>query len=442
MRSSLPKVLHPVCGVPMVELGHRGRARRPAPTASSASRGPGEGRGRALPPAPRPPSSRGRGHRRRRARRTRGARAERARDRPQRRRAAHRAAELIAGLRRRARARGRGRHPAHDRGARPDRATAASSAAATGCVERIVETKPTDGVPEEVLAIREINIGTYVFDGPELVRARSTPSGVEPNGERYLTSVLPDPARARPEDRRSHDRRHARREGREQPRRPDGGHPSRPAADPRPARASGGHVPGARLGGDRRGSRDRRGHDGRRRGHAARRHARSASGCEIGPQTTITDSELGDEIAVPHSFLTSCTRRRPRVDRPLRLPAPRGRHPRRREGRHLRGGQEVDRPRGRQGAPSLLHRRRGRRQSRQSRRPARSPRTTTAAARPARRSGRASTRASTRPRRTCERRRRGVHWRRIGDHRRRAGWRARGIPAAAEEHRGLRQANG
>jgi bifunctional UDP-N-acetylglucosamine pyrophosphorylase / glucosamine-1-phosphate N-acetyltransferase len=29
-------------------------------------------------------------------------------------------------------------------------------------------------------------------------------------------------------------------------------------------------------------------------------------GCEIGPATTITDSELGDGVTIPHSFLISC----------------------------------------------------------------------------------------------------------------------------------------
>src|SRR4051794_26567581 len=58
-----------------------------------------------------------------------------------------------------------------------------------GSVERIVETKRTEGVPDEVLAIREINIGTYVFDGPELVRALDEVG--ETDGERYLTGVFP-----------------------------------------------------------------------------------------------------------------------------------------------------------------------------------------------------------------------------------------------------------
>jgi bifunctional UDP-N-acetylglucosamine pyrophosphorylase/glucosamine-1-phosphate N-acetyltransferase len=59
-----------------------------------------------------------------------------------------------------------------------------------GSVERIVETKTTEGVSPEELAIREINIGAYAFDPEELVSALEE---VAPgsNGERYLTDVFP-----------------------------------------------------------------------------------------------------------------------------------------------------------------------------------------------------------------------------------------------------------
>jgi bifunctional UDP-N-acetylglucosamine pyrophosphorylase/glucosamine-1-phosphate N-acetyltransferase len=59
-----------------------------------------------------------------------------------------------------------------------------------GSVERIVETKSTEGVSPEELAIREINIGAYAFEPEELVGALEQ---VEPgsNGERYLTGVFP-----------------------------------------------------------------------------------------------------------------------------------------------------------------------------------------------------------------------------------------------------------
>jgi bifunctional UDP-N-acetylglucosamine pyrophosphorylase/glucosamine-1-phosphate N-acetyltransferase len=58
-----------------------------------------------------------------------------------------------------------------------------------GDVERIVETKYPEGVPPGELAIPEVNLGTYVFEAPRLFEALDE---VEPNGgERYLTGVLP-----------------------------------------------------------------------------------------------------------------------------------------------------------------------------------------------------------------------------------------------------------
>jgi bifunctional UDP-N-acetylglucosamine pyrophosphorylase / glucosamine-1-phosphate N-acetyltransferase len=58
-----------------------------------------------------------------------------------------------------------------------------------GNFERIVETKYTEGVPPEQLAIREVNLGTYVFEAPNLFVALDE-VGTE-SGERYLTGVFP-----------------------------------------------------------------------------------------------------------------------------------------------------------------------------------------------------------------------------------------------------------
>jgi bifunctional UDP-N-acetylglucosamine pyrophosphorylase/glucosamine-1-phosphate N-acetyltransferase len=58
-----------------------------------------------------------------------------------------------------------------------------------GSVAEIVETKHTEGVSEEVLATREINIGTYAFYGPALVSALDAVNLTR--GERYLTGVFP-----------------------------------------------------------------------------------------------------------------------------------------------------------------------------------------------------------------------------------------------------------
>ncbi|MGH3994515.1 MAG: NTP transferase domain-containing protein, partial [Pseudonocardiaceae bacterium] len=58
-----------------------------------------------------------------------------------------------------------------------------------GEFERIVETKYTEGVPPEELAIREVNLGTYVFEAPGLFEALDEVG--DENGERYLTGVFP-----------------------------------------------------------------------------------------------------------------------------------------------------------------------------------------------------------------------------------------------------------
>jgi bifunctional UDP-N-acetylglucosamine pyrophosphorylase/glucosamine-1-phosphate N-acetyltransferase len=59
----------------------------------------------------------------------------------------------------------------------------------SGAVERIVETKHVDGVPGAELAIREINIGTYAVEGAQLFDALERIG--EERGERYLTGIVP-----------------------------------------------------------------------------------------------------------------------------------------------------------------------------------------------------------------------------------------------------------
>jgi bifunctional UDP-N-acetylglucosamine pyrophosphorylase / glucosamine-1-phosphate N-acetyltransferase len=58
-----------------------------------------------------------------------------------------------------------------------------------GRFTRIVETKYTEGLSPEELAIREINLGTYVFQAPELFEALERVDLEE--GERYLTGAFP-----------------------------------------------------------------------------------------------------------------------------------------------------------------------------------------------------------------------------------------------------------
>jgi bifunctional UDP-N-acetylglucosamine pyrophosphorylase/glucosamine-1-phosphate N-acetyltransferase len=61
--------------------------------------------------------------------------------------------------------------------------------ASDGSVERLVETRDPDHVPSHALAIREVNLGSYAFSGPDLLSALD---GVrETDGERYLTGVFP-----------------------------------------------------------------------------------------------------------------------------------------------------------------------------------------------------------------------------------------------------------
>lgn len=62
---------------------------------------------------------------------------------------------------------------------------------ADGDVERIVETKDPAGVDREILEIREINTGTYVFAAEPLVDALDSLGADNSAGEYYLGDVLP-----------------------------------------------------------------------------------------------------------------------------------------------------------------------------------------------------------------------------------------------------------
>jgi bifunctional UDP-N-acetylglucosamine pyrophosphorylase/glucosamine-1-phosphate N-acetyltransferase len=57
-----------------------------------------------------------------------------------------------------------------------------------GSVERIVETKHPDGIPAGELAIREINLGTYAFEPGTLLEALDAVGAQA--GERYLTGAI------------------------------------------------------------------------------------------------------------------------------------------------------------------------------------------------------------------------------------------------------------
>jgi bifunctional UDP-N-acetylglucosamine pyrophosphorylase / glucosamine-1-phosphate N-acetyltransferase len=60
-----------------------------------------------------------------------------------------------------------------------------------GDIEGIVETKNPEDVEPEVLAIREINTGTYVFDGEPLTEALDNLDNDNSAGEYYIGDVLP-----------------------------------------------------------------------------------------------------------------------------------------------------------------------------------------------------------------------------------------------------------
>ena len=60
-----------------------------------------------------------------------------------------------------------------------------------GGVEEIVETKHPEAVPKEILDLREINTGTYCFHGPSFAAALEGISNDNEAGEYYLGDVLP-----------------------------------------------------------------------------------------------------------------------------------------------------------------------------------------------------------------------------------------------------------
>jgi bifunctional UDP-N-acetylglucosamine pyrophosphorylase/glucosamine-1-phosphate N-acetyltransferase len=177
---------------------------------------------------------------------------------------------------------------------------------ADGAVERVVETKkPGDATPAE-LEIREVNAGVYAFAGGELLDALAEVGSDNAQGELYLPDALPI-LRARGRVVRAH------------------------LVD----------DPALALGVNDRGDLAKVRDEAQRRIHA--RHLAAGvtivdpgsttidvgveigadtviapfsslhgsttvgAGSQVGPQTTLIDATLGDGVAVPHSYLTSCT---------------------------------------------------------------------------------------------------------------------------------------
>ncbi|MFL5908451.1 MAG: bifunctional UDP-N-acetylglucosamine diphosphorylase/glucosamine-1-phosphate N-acetyltransferase GlmU [Solirubrobacterales bacterium] len=176
---------------------------------------------------------------------------------------------------------------------------------ADGEIERIVEAKTAgDATPEE-LSIKEVNAGTYAFDGPALAEALGKLSNDNAQGEYYLGDVLP-----------------LLREG-----------GSRIVAYQAP-------DPGVNLGVNDRADLARVADEARRRilvahmragvtiedpsatwidadveigpdttilpGTTLRGRTSIGSGTTVGPMATLIDSRVGERASVIHSYLTSC----------------------------------------------------------------------------------------------------------------------------------------
>jgi bifunctional UDP-N-acetylglucosamine pyrophosphorylase / glucosamine-1-phosphate N-acetyltransferase len=172
-----------------------------------------------------------------------------------------------------------------------------------GSVERIVETKYPDRVAPELLELREINIGTYVFEGPELVDALGK---VEPiDGEIHLTETFPilsgNGGRVAAEE--THDatsavgvnsrvelmevERLAQRRLLEE-------HARAGVTFLSPETTS--VDAGVEIGEDTTIA----------PGVSLRGATRVGRGCEVGPHTTLIDATLGEGVSVPHSYLLGC----------------------------------------------------------------------------------------------------------------------------------------
>ena len=173
-----------------------------------------------------------------------------------------------------------------------------------GSVERIVETKYPERVPPEELAIREINIGTYAFEPRELIEALKAVQ-LDENGERYLTGVFPllrerdrKVAAHRTDDVSSAFGINSRVELMEAERlarrRILQGHALAGVTFQSPESTS--VDAGVQIGQDTTVG----------PGVTLRGRTRVGAGCELGPQTTAIDAAIGDGARVPHSYLVEC----------------------------------------------------------------------------------------------------------------------------------------
>jgi bifunctional UDP-N-acetylglucosamine pyrophosphorylase/glucosamine-1-phosphate N-acetyltransferase len=174
--------------------------------------------------------------------------------------------------------------------------------AADGSVERVVETKVAGDATEEELAIREVNTSVYAFRGRALKDALEHLGDDNAQGEVYLPDVLPAIRRA-------------------------GGHVvAHPITDPDLTHGVDDRVDLAHA----RAVMQRRIHERHMRAGVTivdpastlidadveigrdtvvepssflRGATKVGAGCVVGPLTTLIDSELGEDVSVPHSYL-------------------------------------------------------------------------------------------------------------------------------------------
>ncbi len=176
---------------------------------------------------------------------------------------------------------------------------------ASGEVERVVEAKAAGDATPEQLAIREINAGTYAFAAGPLAEALAGLSNDNAQGEYYLPDVLPalraaghavaahltddlavtmgintrvDLAAVEAEGRRRILERHML----------AGVTVVDPASTWIDAEVE--IAPDARI----------------EPGTSLRGKTTVGSGCVVGPLSTLTDTALGADVSVPHSFLVQC----------------------------------------------------------------------------------------------------------------------------------------
>jgi bifunctional UDP-N-acetylglucosamine pyrophosphorylase/glucosamine-1-phosphate N-acetyltransferase len=176
---------------------------------------------------------------------------------------------------------------------------------ADGAVERVVEAKAAGDATPEQLAIREINAGTYVFQAGPLAEALAELSNDNAQGEYYLPDVLPALRQAghrvgahRSEDLAVtmgvNDRADLAAVELVARRRILASHmlAGVTVVDPNSTWIDVGVeiAPDARI----------------EPGSSLRGSTRVGAGTTVGPLTTLIDSELGANVAVPHSYLVDC----------------------------------------------------------------------------------------------------------------------------------------